>query len=129
MKKTFSKEEKKVYFNNLREQWKVSKELSETDETAKALYREAGFSFSYSGFYFAYAQMKAQGLSGIPYVDCKTFQGWQSSGFRVRKGEKSTVKGVTWLTIENKQVENDDGYMIPKEYHLFHYSQVETITA
>jgi len=129
MKKTFSKEEKKVYFENLRREWKTSKALAENNAVAKALFREANLkSVSYFGFYYVLAQMQELKLEGLPYIDCKTFEGWYSAGFMVKKGEKSKIKGITWIAPKSKkdEEENDDANQIlyPKVYHLFHRSQV-----
>ena len=72
--------------------------------------------------------MKYHGFDGIPYLDCKTFMGWKERGFIVRKGEKSLIAGITWVSVEGKEGEPDDnGFKFPKEYHLFHRSQVEAI--
>jgi hypothetical protein len=74
--------------------------------------------------------MQAQGLDGLPYIDAKTFQGWKESGFVVNKGEHSTLSGLTWIgaKITNKDTgEEETAYVFPKEYHLFHRSQVSPI--
>jgi hypothetical protein len=134
-KKKFSKEEKHEYFVALREEWQKSKLLAENDMEAEALFREAGEKgTSYNGFYFVYKQMKALKLEGLPYVDSKTFQGWRQNGFKVKKGEKSKIYGITWMAVkrdnkENKTDEDDIDYMYPKVYHLFHRSQVEEVEA
>ena len=133
MKKEFSKEEKKEYFEGLRLDWKRSKALADSDMEAEALFREAGLEgVSYYGFYFVFKQMKKLGFKGLPYVDCKTFQGWKQNGFKVKKGEKSKIHGITWIKIENKNEkkeetdEKDENVrMYPKVYHLFHKIQVE----
>ena len=132
-KKKFSKEEKKTYFENLRREWKASKALSESDMLAEALFRESGLDgVSYQSFYFVLKQMKSQKLSGLPYIDTKTFQGWLNNGYKVIKGQKSTIHGITWLKVINGKVmpketqgEEDKGFLYPKVYHLFHKSQVE----
>jgi hypothetical protein len=75
--------------------------------------------------------MRHLGYDGLPYIDCKTFGGWQASGFKVKKGEHSRLSGITWMkTAGGKRLEDDDDdytYMYPKTYHLFHKSQVEPI--
>jgi len=134
MKKTFSKEERQAYFERLRLEWKKSKALAESDMQAEALYREAGLKgVSFFGFYFVLGQMKKLKLTGIPYVDTKTYQGWLDNGYKVKKGEKSQIHGITWLKVIKGQVVNrnqeaDDeekGFLYPKVYHLFHKTQVE----
>lgn len=57
----------------------------------------------------------------------KTFKGWTEAGFKVKKGEKSQVKGLTRLKSGSKGADDDDGYVFPKVYHLFHSSQVEQL--
>ncbi len=128
----YTKEEKQKYFKELREKWAEAKEKSLNDSDAKskweAINQEAGGKISYTGFYFTFMDMQAQGLDGLPYVDAKTFQGWLQSGFQVVKGAKSTLSGITWLEVKNKgATADDDGFLMPKEYHLFHRSQVEEI--
>jgi len=134
----YTKEQKQKYFKKLRERWAESKKLAEKDETAKALYKEA-FSttttgnISYWSFYFTLQDMRANGFDGIPYVDCKTYQGWLKSGFRVKRGEKSRISGIVWLApmVRDEEtgelVEDESGIRFPKLYHLFHRSQVEEI--
>ena len=121
----YAKEEKQAYFKNLREQWKKSKELADQDETAKALYRETGGKFSYTGFYFTLMQMRQLELSGVPYVDAKTFKGWKESGFLVKRGEKSKISGITWIDAHADK--DDEKLLYPKVYHLFHSSQVQPL--
>ena len=123
----YTKEQKTEYFKRLREQWQESKKLAETDEV-KGAFREAGLKISPIGFAMVYHQMRAQGLDGTPYIDAKTFQGWRKSGFKVRKGEHSTLSGITWLEIGEKNSEgivDEVDFLMPKVYHLFHRTQVE----
>ena len=133
MKKHFTKEEKAEYFAGLRSRWNAAKSISEEQkQQAAAIMLVHGFNVSAAGYFFVAAQMKAQGLEGIPYIDARTFQGWKESGFHVRKGEHSTISGITWIkaTTESEATEPDTeekGFVFPKEYHLFHRSQVEPI--
>jgi len=130
----FTKEQKREYFKRLRLEWKKSKALAENDLQAEALFREAGLKgVSYNGFYFVLKQMQKLKLKGIPYVDCKTFQGWRENGYKVKKGEKSKIYGITWLSFEAKKEDKDkkekpekdeDKVLYPKVYHLFHKTQV-----
>ena len=76
----------------------------------------------------------AETLSIIPlqilivYVDAKTFNGWRDSGFKVRKGEKSKIEGMTWIkSIKEKEGEDDEVNLYPKRYALFHRKQVEVV--
>lgn len=131
--KEYTKEQKAEYFKALRDRWAQSKELSEKDNDAKSHYeamrRESPTaSISYTGFYFALMAMRAQNLNGIPYVDAKTFNGWITAGFKVKRGEKSTIEGITWIKAE-KKTEDADDKLYPKRYALFHKTQVEEIRA
>lgn len=134
-KNTFTAEQKRQYFKGLREQWKARKALADQDINARERYQaiqaEAGGNFSYYSFYFTLCDMQAQKLDGNPYVDCKTFNGWRASGFKVKKGEKSKVSGIVWLSPVSKDKETgkeiDSDYVYPKIYHLFHRTQVEAL--
>lgn len=132
MKRT--KEEKQAYFKNLRDGWQRAKSaLNEGRISAiDAIMISHGMNISRTGFQFVSMQMEAQGLEGLPYLDAKTYQGWKESGFQVKKGEHSTLSGVTWIGVEGKknaEAEEKDGFCFPKEYHLFHRSQVEPVAA
>lgn len=126
---TYTKEEKKEYFKNLREKWNQNKIKADNDsnirERYEAIIKESGGKFSYYSFYFTLMDMKANGFEGNPYVDCKTFNNWKESGFKVKKGEKSKISGITWVSTETS--EDEEGFVYPKMYHLFHKSQVEPI--
>ena len=123
----YTKEQKDQYFRELRARWKNSKELAEKDEVAKALYQEVGGKVSYISFFLTLKSMQELGLKGIPYIDCKTYKGWQEAGFQVRKGETSKIEGITWIGGEKEDDEGEDKdiYIYPKVYSLFHRSQVE----
>ena len=129
MKKEFTKQEKTEYFNKIRREWKISKAMSENDLVTEALFREAGIKgISYSGFYYVITQMRALKLEGLPYVDAKTFAGWKECGYKVKKGEKSKLNGVVWLGTPKKEDDDEeDIFLYPKVYHLFHKTQVEEI--
>ena len=125
----YTKEQKQAYFKDLREQWQKAKELAETDEITAA-YQEAqakiGGDISPTAFLMIKEQMEVQGLEGTPYIDAKTFNGWKESGFKVKKGEKSKLHGITWIKSKSKN-DDDEDYIYPKRYGLFHKSQVEPI--
>lgn len=125
----YTKEERMEYFKQLRNRWKISKEMAENDELAKALFREIKGNFSYYSFYFTLQDMRKVGYQGLPYIDCKTFNGWKETGFKVKKGEHSKIDGIVWLEVKsNKETEDDEKLDVyPKLYHLFHRSQVEPI--
>jgi len=128
--KTYTKNEKREYFKKLRENWNRAKQLLTEDKIKEidAIIATHGMNISQTGFMFVSMQMADLELDGLPYLDAKTYQGWKDNGFQVRKGEKSKIKGVTWIGIksENDEIENKD-YVFPKEYHLFHRTQVESI--
>jgi len=83
---------------------------------------------SYISFYMVMMDMKAHGFDGLPYVDCKTFKGWRSSGFKVRRGEKCKLHGITWVGSKNEEEDDDEvTFRYPKVYNLFHRSQVDPL--
>ena len=129
MKKEYTQEQKSEYFKSLRERWNQNKINADQDKDARikfdAIQQEADFKISYYSFYFTLVDMQKNGYSGTPYVDCKTYIGWTKSGFKVKHGEKSKISGITWMEI--KKDDNEDEFLVPKEYHLFHRSQVEPI--
>ena len=123
-----TKEEIKEYYKGVREMWKKAKELAETDKYRGIIKecREQGIEFSAYGITFIAQQMEEQGLEGLPHIDTKTFNLWKKNGFRIKKGEKSTLTGIVWKEFKNKNDDDDDdGYVYPKIYNLFHSSQVE----
>lgn len=130
MKKEYTKEERHLYFKNLREEWKVNKELADKDTNAQARFNailnEAGGKISYHSYYFTLRSMIACGYEGEPYIDCKTYQGWLDRGFQVKKDEKSKINGVVWKAFKDKNGEEGD-VVYPKVYHLFHKTQVEEL--
>ena len=137
-KKTFSKEEKKAYFERLHKSWQESKLLAEQDKY-KAIQLEclkAGLKVSLTGIVFTALQMEKLNLEGNPYIDCKTFKGWKDCGYTVKKGEHSQIEGLTWISSQSpeKQLENfvtgedkSKSFVFPKVYKLFHSSQVEPL--
>jgi hypothetical protein len=141
-KTRYTKEEKQAYFRGLRERWQAVK-ASITDDARtqiNAVMAERGLNFSVNSWVIIEQQMRAQGLDGLPYVDAKTFHGWRESGFMVRKGEKSTLSGITWIGTgdgdddggaHGENGANGDGkkekFVFPKSYALFHRSQVDAI--
>jgi len=127
------KQSKKEYFKLLREKWEYAKALADADQKAKALYVEVGDKVSYHSFYFTLRQMKDLGYEGLPYIDCKTYNGWKQVGFMVKRGEKSKIKGITWVEVVQPKKdpkdpnEEEKKFTYPKLYHLFHKSQTEEI--
>jgi len=139
---THTIEEKRAYFASLRQRWTDAKKKYSESELgeARAFIKDHALSISPYSFMFVQYAMRAQGFSGIPYLDCKTYRGWQECGFQVRKGERSTISGITWIGATGKKTEGPDApaagddqresaYLMPKEYHLFHRSQVSPTMA
>jgi len=130
----YTKAQREAYSQLLREKWKYAKALADRDETAKALYVEMGKDVSYYSFYFTLMDMKKNGYDGLPYIDCKTFDGWRKIGMRVKKGEKSKISGIVWLEFKTKRIVKDDEdkeknkFIYPKLYHLFHRTQTEEVS-
>jgi hypothetical protein len=126
-----TKAEKQAYFKSLRERWQNAKRALDEGKISEihAIITTHGLKVSVSGWMFVSIQMKQQGFDGLPYLDAKTYKGWKDNGFQVRKGEKSTLSGSTWVSPSQKnddgEQEADDSYVFPKEYHLFHRSQVD----
>jgi len=130
--KTYTKAEKRAYYSKLQKRWKEIKELADNDQTAQALFEATGGNHSYYSFYFTLLDMRAQGLEGLPYIDCKTFDGWKQSGYLVKKGEVSKINGIVWIraqrnTAQGTYEEIDGAPLFPKMYHLFHTSQVNEL--
>ena len=133
MKKQFTREEKQIYFKGLREQWAAAKAIANNGkgDEIRAIIATHGMNISVTGYLIVSNQMKALGLDGLPYLDAKTFQGWKDNGFKVRKGEKSQISGITWIGINTAKEDEDNteskSYAMPKAYHLFHRTQVDAI--
>ena len=106
---SYTKEQKKEYFANLRESWNNCKQLSEIKgKEIDAIINNHGLSISRTGFMFVSMQLEQQGLDGLPYLDAKTFKGWRENGFKVVKGQKSTLSGITWINCEKKNSDEKD---------------------
>jgi len=126
-----TKEEKREYYKLLRADWQRAKEEASKD-CWKSAHNEAlksGLRISITGFVFCKLSMEAQGLDGTPYIDAKTFKGWKSVGYTVKKGEKSKIHGITWLKASKNtgtEIEAEKNvFVYPKVYALFHSSQVQ----
>lgn len=125
----YTKEEKKAYFAELRAKWNHAKEMSNIERLKiEAIIANHGMNISATGYAFVAEQMAAQSLDGVPYIDAKTFNGWKENGFIVKKGEKSSLSGITWIKISKEEKSGEvDEFSIPKAYHLFHRSQVQPL--
>jgi hypothetical protein len=127
----YTKEQKQAYMKQLRQRWQDAKKLLSEQKISEieAIVRTHGLKISATGFMFVSLQMQQYGFDGLPYLDAKTYQGWRDNGFQVRKGEKSVLSGITWISPtskdDNGDEDTDDSYVFPKEYHLFHRSQVD----
>lgn len=122
-----SKEDVKNYYAWLRQKRKEAKELSlnitELDKEQLKKVQMAVPTMSWIWYYFCKIQMDSLWLEWLPWIDCKTFNLWKESWFKVKKWEKSKITGLTWIRVNDE----DDSYAYPKVYHLFHTSQVEEI--
>ena len=125
--KTATKLTKAEHSAKLRKEWADIKNSLTADQIseAEAICKSHGLNFSATGYAFCKAQMAQANLAGMPYVDCKTYAGWKKAGFQVSKGQKSFGYGITWLKVEKKTKE--ESFIYPKQYALFHASQVEAI--
>ena len=124
-----TKAEKKEYFKTLREGWKQAKRMLALGKLTEieAIIANHGMNVSATGFMFVRIQMEQLGYDGLPYLDAKTYKGWIDSGFRVKKGEHSNLNGITWIGASKGEGDNKEDFMFPKQYNLFHRTQVEAI--
>lgn len=122
----YTKEEKNVYFREVRASWKWAKEEADVNKIQDLIDNHGLGNISVTGFAFVLQQMEDLGLTGLPYVDMKTYKGWKEVGHKVKKGEKSKVKGITWIGTK-KEDDGDSFRSYPKVYHLFHTNQTEEI--
>ena len=120
--------DRKEYFKQLRDQWNEAKEHANVNEI-QAIIENHGLKISVTGYYFVKQQMDHAGLDGTPYLDAKTFKGWKDNGYTVKKGEKSKLRGITWISVNSKPdpANKEKGFKMPKAYNLFHKSQVKEL--
>jgi len=123
--KKYTKEEKKEYFQELRNSWKVAKESMDVKETLALMISHGIENVSVTGYSYVLNQMEELGLPGTPYVDMKTYKGWKENGFQVKKGQKSKVSGITWIGAKSEKEEGESSRCYPKAYNLFHSSQTK----
>jgi len=123
----YTKAQKQAYFKSLRKRWNDNKALADNNEVMKAIHQEHCSKFSYYSFFFTAMMMKKLGFKGIPYIDCKTFNGWKEAGFIVKKGEKSKINGITWIHPKDSEGDEDERFSYPKMYNLFHRTQVQPL--
>lgn len=112
--------------NELRELRKQAKVIAENLDSATLEQLEKVQQvmpwMSATGFVFCQVWMKQAGFDWLPGLDMKTYKGWKTFWMTVKKGEKSKVAGITWLWVKNKE---DEEFLMPKQYNLFHTSQVQ----
>ena len=122
--------ETKIEQIDLRKKWQETKKLLSEEKITElqAVIREHGLSVSPYSYYYTLIRMRKLNFDGIPYVDCKTLRGWNDIGFRVKKGQHSLIHGITWITPMYKDKDSGEetfsDYAFPKEYKLFHRTQV-----
>ena len=122
----YTKAQTKRFYKDLRERWAQAKEVAKKNEV-QAAFIEAGVQgVSVASWVYVKSQLIAQKKEGTPYVDTKTYKGWVESGFRVRKGEKSSIHGICFTEIPNK-TDPKSSFSLPTSYALFHRDQVEPI--
>ena len=129
-KNEFTSEQKREYFASLRSKWAAAKALASTDAMSAAYAQLRGMGIGDISLYnvsLILMQAQSLGLDGLPYIDFKTYEHWRSSGFQVRKGEKSAVFSLTWIGAKGEDGEEVEGARWPKMTYLFHSSQVEAI--
>lgn len=129
---THSPEDKRAYYKELRARWQAAKDGMTAGRIAEieAIIMTHGLNISSTGFQIVSMGMKQHGFDGLPYLDAKTYKGWQENGFQVKRGAKSVLGSITWIGVKGKSIEAGDahdkrGFMMPKAYKLFHRSQVE----
>jgi hypothetical protein len=119
-------------------QRKESKVLYTPEQLEKAIEHVAmlmtvGIKVSPFSFLDVQRVLADKGLPGVPFIDTKTFAGWQAVGRRVRKGEKAIYQSVSWNKIENIKehadgsIETSDEFVGGKVYSVFHISQTDEI--
>lgn len=59
-----------------------------------------------------------------PARNCRSYQDWIDSGFKVRRGEKA-LKSITFIPVEGKNGEVTDVYR--KTVNLFYFNQLERV--
>ena len=127
-----TQEQKKRYYQTLRKNWEEAKKYADVDAIS-AIIAHHGINISVISYAYVQMQMAVMGYDGIPYIDMKTYAGWKENGFQVIKGEKSKVDGITWIPIDKKVKDDNEGedvidsWKMPKAYRLFHRSQVKAI--
>ena len=131
--KKYTLEEKKEYFQKLRNQWQeIKNKTTENElEAVKLECQRYGLQCSAYGYIFCKKSMESQNLDGVPYIDAKTFQGWKQTGFIVKKGETAKIQGISFIPCSKTETKDDKekeiSFRMPKTYNLFHKSQVEAI--
>jgi hypothetical protein len=117
---------------------KESKQLYTEEQLEKAMEHVAmlmtvGIKVSPFSFLEVQKVLEHRGLSGVPFIDTKTFKGWQAVGRKVKKGEKAIYQSISWNRIENIKehadgsIETTDEFSGGKVYSVFHVSQTEEV--
>lgn len=128
MIKTYTKEEKKEYFQKLRDRWSENKKNAENDKDAKlkyeAIVREfPSYKISFNSFYFTLQEMVKQGLEGIPYIDTKYFN-------NTRGKDDIEKRALIFEALDQGQSQllpfTEDEIRNEKELFKFDFSQYET---
>lgn len=131
-RKQYTPEEKRAYFTKLHQEWREAKEAARGNGEVEAIFKHLQKMnlphLSLVNIQLVLTQAQALNLEGIPYVDFKTYEHWQKSGYQVRRGEKSQIHTITWLGKDSDEDDEDsESYRFPKLTSLFHSSQVDPI--
>ena len=128
MKTKRTKEEVKDYYASIKREWKEAKELWDviSAEQQQELLEIQWIipQMSATWYMFCKRQMSILWLEWLPWVDTKTFKLRKDSWYVVKKWQKSVI---IWLTRIKVEREDDEEFMYPKLYKLFHRDQVEKI--
>jgi len=132
--KNLSQAQKKEYSDNLRSRWELAKKAvtEEKKLMVKAIKELHGLDISIINFTFIKDQMESRKMDGMPYIDAMTYRKWREQGFQVKKGEHSQLQAITWIGKKKEadgldKDEKKSNFIYPKQYNLFHRTQVEAI--
>lgn len=131
-RKQYTPEEKRAYYAKLHQEWREAKAAAQGNGEVEAIFKHLQKMnipyLSLVNIQLVLMQAQALGFEGMPYVDFKTYEHWQKSGFQVRRGETSQVHTITWIGQDaNEDDEDSESYRFPKLTSLFHSSQVDPI--
>ena len=127
---TFTPDDKKAYFAELRAKFANAKAQSERYKNRYAQACELiGRQPSITNFTLILLELENTNYKDYtPYVDICTFNEWKARGFKVTNGQTALSHGITWLEIKDKEgKEKENKTLIPKTFAVFGKHQVESI--